>query len=355
MLEAIKTLLNGIQVRLNEIKTDISAINAKTDIANDKIKNTNAAVVKLSKQPDWNESNTDSHGYINNKPFYDYNANLVYKFENVHTSGQSSLTLGTGEPFIIGETYTVCVNDESFDTEAVNMGGYPYLFHPDNTTQSLFDRCIYWDSGKLRAFTWWESGSTVSISGPFRFFKQLDSKYINFVQSDWEQTDINAADYIKNKPTYYNYIILVDQSTGYKYVVSLVDGILVPQIFCSKIKITTQPNKTTYMAGEYFDPTGMVITATYEDGSTKELTDYTYPTHYLTVSDASLEIQCSATGLSTSLIPDITINPFDEALLVDFKYIKNDDGTYELTEWKGTLNGENSTECIIPDNAFIIV
>ena len=182
-----------------------------------------------------------------------------------------------------------------------------------------------------------------------------DSIMKQIVQPDWEQTDVNALYYIKNKPTYYNYIILVDELTGYKYAVILVDGILVPQICCSKIEITTQPNKTTYMAGEYFDPTGMVITATYEDGSTKELTDYTYPTHYLTVSDASLEIQCSATGLSTSLIPDITINPFDEALLVDFKYIKNDDGTYELTEWKGTLNGENSTECVIPDNALIIV
>lgn len=342
MIDAIETLINGIKKYVSD-----KFYESKSFVINE----INTSV----KQSDFEQNDSDAIDYIRNRPFYDCNDVFTYKFENVHVSGQSSLTLGICKPFIVGETYTVCVNDESFDTEAVNINGYPYLFHPDNTTQSLFERCIYCDSGEFRAFTWWESGSTVSISGPFRFFKQLDSKYIKIVQSDWEQTDITAADYIKNKPTYYNYIILVDELTGYKYAVSLVDGVLVPQICCSKIEITTQPNRTTYMAGEYFDPTGMVITATYEDGSTKELIDYTYPTHYLTVSDASLEIQCSATGLSTTLVLDIIINPFDETLLIDFGYIKNDDDTYELTEWEGTLNGENSTECVIPDNALIIV
>ena len=40
-----------------------------------------------------------------------------------------------------------------------------------------------------------------------------------------------------------------------------------------KIEITTPPNKVAYLEGEPFDPAGVVITATYKDGSTAVLTD----------------------------------------------------------------------------------
>ena len=43
----------------------------------------------------------------------------------------------------------------------------------------------------------------------------------------------------------------------------------------SSIAVTTAPTKTTYTAGENFDPAGMVVTATYSDGSTAAVTDYT--------------------------------------------------------------------------------
>ena len=42
------------------------------------------------------------------------------------------------------------------------------------------------------------------------------------------------------------------------------------------IKITTQPTKTTYMAGDKFDPTGMVVTAHYTDGTTAVLSGDQY-------------------------------------------------------------------------------
>lgn len=40
------------------------------------------------------------------------------------------------------------------------------------------------------------------------------------------------------------------------------------------IEITKQPDKTEYMAGEDFDPTGMVVTAVYEDGTSEPITNY---------------------------------------------------------------------------------
>ena len=41
------------------------------------------------------------------------------------------------------------------------------------------------------------------------------------------------------------------------------------------IEITTPPSKTSYYVGENFDKTGMVVKAKYNDGTSKEITDYT--------------------------------------------------------------------------------
>ena len=41
-----------------------------------------------------------------------------------------------------------------------------------------------------------------------------------------------------------------------------------------KIEITQNPDKMTYAEGETFDPKGMVVTATYANGKTRDVTDY---------------------------------------------------------------------------------
>ena len=41
------------------------------------------------------------------------------------------------------------------------------------------------------------------------------------------------------------------------------------------IAVTTEPTQTSYKIGEDFDPAGMVVTATYDDGSSVPVTDYT--------------------------------------------------------------------------------
>lgn len=57
------------------------------------------------------------------------------------------------------------------------------------------------------------------------------------------------------------------------------------------IEITTPPTKTEYTEGEMFSPSGMVITATYENGTKKPTTDYTYtPYRELAPEDNAIEI-----------------------------------------------------------------
>ena len=58
-----------------------------------------------------------------------------------------------------------------------------------------------------------------------------------------------------------------------------------------KLEITSAPNKTSYVAGETFDPSGMVVTATYTNGKTRDITRYvSWNEEALTDQDATFTI-----------------------------------------------------------------
>ena len=57
------------------------------------------------------------------------------------------------------------------------------------------------------------------------------------------------------------------------------------------IAITTKPTKTSYTEGESFDKTGMVLTATYSDGTSNAVTGYSYtPNGKLKAEDTKITI-----------------------------------------------------------------
>lgn len=71
------------------------------------------------------------------------------------------------------------------------------------------------------------------------------------------------------------------------------------------IAVTTPPTKVAYTAGETFVKTGMVVKATYTDGSLSTINGYTYsPTAPLTVDDAVIAI--SYQGKTTSQAITVT-------------------------------------------------
>lgn len=151
-------------------------------------------------------------------------------------------------------------------------------------------------------------------------------------------------------------ILFTDQINGYRYIACMRDGNFITYCAIKNIEVTSMPSKTEYFTGEYFDPTGMVVSAVAYDGTTKEIVDYTLPESYLTNGTTYVEISYIEAGLIYTANVPITVNEFDPAVvLVDFEYTTNDDGTYALTGWKGTYNGEASTEMIIPNNGLIIV
>ena len=84
--------------------------------------------------------------------------------------------------------------------------------------------------------------------------------------------------------------------------------ITVKQNSLSSIKITTAPSKTAYIEGQNFDPTGMKVTATYDNGTTKEVTGYTVTDgNNLTVGKASVTISYTENGVTKTVTQAITV------------------------------------------------
>jgi hypothetical protein len=76
----------------------------------------------------------------------------------------------------------------------------------------------------------------------------------------------------------------------------------------SSIAISTAPTKTSYTAGESFDPTGMVVTATYEDETTAAVTNYTYsPAGALATTDTTVTISFTSGGATKTATQAITV------------------------------------------------
>lgn len=80
------------------------------------------------------------------------------------------------------------------------------------------------------------------------------------------------------------------------------------QVVLSSIAITTPPAKTAYTAGETFDPAGMVVTATYSDGTTATVTGYSIsPSGGLTTADRTITVSYTENGVTETETIAITV------------------------------------------------
>ena len=74
------------------------------------------------------------------------------------------------------------------------------------------------------------------------------------------------------------------------------------------IAITMQPAKTVYQYQESLDPTGMVVTATFSDGSTAAVLDYTYPTtNFSTLGRQVMKLEYTYEGVTKSTDLVVTV------------------------------------------------
>ena len=85
------------------------------------------------------------------------------------------------------------------------------------------------------------------------------------------------------------------------------------EIKLMSIKVTSVPKKVKYTEGEKFNPEGLEITATYSDGTTKIITDYTYtPNGALTKQDDAIVISYTEDGVTKTIEQKITVEEKEE-------------------------------------------
>ena len=74
------------------------------------------------------------------------------------------------------------------------------------------------------------------------------------------------------------------------------------------IAVSVPPTKVIYKAGEYFDPSGMVVTATFDNDTTKNVSGYTYsPTRTLQQDDSVITISYTKKGITKTTTQNITV------------------------------------------------
>lgn len=312
----------------------------------------------------------------------------AYEFDGLAAVGNSSMMGGsnTGEPFFIAISkdffggayiYAYTTGTHTVEVSCVKVVKLDKKYLPDLGLAPVATSGNYWDLEELPTIYTdvVRYGTSQSLSTSQ---KQVARNNIGAVSSSevtgvvkytaQELTEEEKAQVRENIGTLETsdienqiekakgHIALIDQNSGYTYIVGVIDGNLVSTIGVKAIAVTTMPSKTEYIHGEYFDTTGMVVTAICQDGTTKELTDYIYTTGWLAEGETIVEITYVEAGITyTDTIP-VTVSAFDPAVvLVDFAYTDNGDGTYTITGWNGTYNGETSTEMIIPNYGCIIV
>ena len=79
------------------------------------------------------------------------------------------------------------------------------------------------------------------------------------------------------------------------------------------IAITTKPNRISFTAGETFDTTGMVVTATYTDGTSAAVTGYTVtPSGKLTVNDKAVTVSYTEGSVTKTATLNIVVEAAKE-------------------------------------------
>lgn len=147
--------------------------------------------------------------------------------------------------------------------------------------------------------------------------------------------------------------ILTDTSTAFQYTISIDNGSLVSSPRPFTYTVTTAPTTVTYTTGEYFDATGMVTAAVYDDGSSREVTDYQFPAEPLTAGTTEVTITATILGTEYSATTAVAVNSLDPTVyLADYTYTDNGDGTYTVTGWADTTKTD---ELVVPNNAFVTI
>ena len=142
-----------------------------------------------------------------------------------------------------------------------------------------------------------------------------------------------------------NYTVLIDTETGYEYIVEMTNGKLTTR--CKVSSISASVTGTVVLGLDKVS--GITVFSILQDGTKVELKDYIITN--VDVTTVPNKVDISYTDIGNTFTTSITVEP--DLSLIDFEFTVEENGTCTLTGWRGTYNGEPSTEIIIPDSELI--
>lgn len=106
----------------------------------------------------------------------------------------------------------------------------------------------------------------------------------------------------------------------------------------SSLSISGTPSKTTYYAGESFEPAGITVTATYSDSSTANVTSScTYSPSPLTQGTTSVTVSYTEGGITkTATVSGLTVNAALPSTTVNFGTTAEDNSWTEIAQNVGS-------------------
>ena len=158
--------------------------------------------------------------------------------------------------------------------------------------------------------------------------------------------------------TIYDGIRLRDSVTSDVYTLKIENGVLVTSLVPSEISVDIE--SLTFEDGEVVDKSIFEnkVSLLYPNGDSEsaDINDINISPETVSKDHPEINVNCTVDGKVFTKSIAITVTDFDPAIrLIDFEYTDNGNGTYTITGWKGTKNGEASTEMVIPNNSKIIL
>ena len=109
----------------------------------------------------------------------------------------------------------------------------------------------------------------------------------------------------------------------------------------TKIKVTSNPTKTAYIVGDQFDPAGMVVKATFADGSTAVITDQVdYSPKTMTYSTTSVDVSATIGGQAYTASVAVTVSRIKVSAVPTQSGTLTYNGAYQSP----TLSGYDATK-----------
>ncbi len=226
------------------------------------------------------ERNTDSWGNISYKKGAVLTIPEDWDSDTFTLSGGSLLAVGLGDPYGGHRGIT----EEGKDTNFTASSHEAYL-------------------GQLPDIT-------LKVENPIKIQIQTDGVKTDYYEGDpFDTTNlIVTAQYADGKTQVKsNYTVSPETLTKDTTEVTVSYGgqtavipVTVQPLKATAIEITKQPNQTEYTAGDTFDPTGMEVTVTYNNGKQETTTDYTYSPGTLSADDTEVTVTYNGTKIPTA-------------------------------------------------------